>query len=78
MAAAGLDGLEVRPLLTIPFADRAHLSGVAANLGLIPLGSSDYHGRNKAVRMGACTTSPEAYADLLARNTASSPIVSTT
>ena len=77
MAAAGLDGLEVdHPDHSL--ADRAHLSGLAANLGLIPLGSSDYHGRNKAVRMGACTTSPDAYTDLLARNTASSPIVSTT
>ena len=77
MAAAGLDGIEVdHP--DHSFADRAHLSDVAANLGLIPLGSSDYHGRNKAVRLGACTTSPEAYADLLARNTASSPIVFTT
>ena len=77
MAAAGLGGIEVdHP--DHSFADRAHLSDVAANLGLIPLGSSDYHGRNKAVRLGACTTSPKAYADLLARNTASSPIVFTT
>ena len=77
MAAAGLDGIEVdHPDHSL--ADRAHLSGMAADLGLIPLGSSDYHGRNKAVRLGACTTSPEAYAALLARNTASSPIVFTT
>jgi 3',5'-nucleoside bisphosphate phosphatase len=77
MAAAGLDGIEVdHP--DHSFADRAHLSDVAANVGLIRLGSSDYHGRNKAVRLGACTTSPETYADLLARNTASSPIVFTT
>ena len=77
MAAAGLHGIEVdHP--DHSFADRDHLSGLAADLGLIPLGSSDYHGRNKAVRLGTCTTSPEAFAELLARNTASSPIVSTT
>jgi 3',5'-nucleoside bisphosphate phosphatase len=77
MTAAGLDGIEVdHP--DHSFADRAQLSGVAADLGLAPLGSSDYHGRNKAVRLGACTTSPEAYGALFARNTASSPIVFTT
>jgi predicted metal-dependent phosphoesterase TrpH len=77
LAAVGLAGVEVdHPDHTA--ADRAHLSGLTAELGLIPLGSSDYHGRNKAIGLAACTTSPEAYAALLARNTGTSPIVSST
>jgi 3',5'-nucleoside bisphosphate phosphatase len=75
MAAAGLDGVEVdHPDHSA--ANRAHLAGLAADLGLIPVGSSDYHGRNKAIPLAACTTTAESYAALLARNTASSPIVS--
>jgi hypothetical protein len=75
LAAVGLVGLEVDHPDHSP-ADRAHLLGLSAELGLVPLGSSDYHGRNKAIQLGACTTSPEAYAALLARNTVTSPIVS--
>lgn len=75
LAAAGLIGIEVDHPDHAP-ADRTLLAGLAADLDLVPTGSSDYHGANKATPLGACTTDPEAYAALLARNTAAVPIVS--
>jgi 3',5'-nucleoside bisphosphate phosphatase len=60
LAAAGLAGLEVdHP--DQDDAERAHLRGLAADLGLLVTGSSDYHGTNKAVPLGANTTDPAAY-----------------
>ena len=51
MADAGLAGLEIdHPDHTE--ADREHLRAIAAELGLLVTGSSDYHGTNKRVRVG--------------------------
>ncbi len=72
MAAAGLVGLEVdHP--DHDSTDRAHAAGLARELGLVATGSSDYHGDNKAVRLGQCTTRPEAYEQLLALPAARRP-----
>jgi predicted metal-dependent phosphoesterase TrpH len=57
MAGAGLLGLEVDHPDHAPH-ERAHLRGVATDLGLIVTGSSDYHGTNKQTPIGACTTDP--------------------
>lgn len=66
LAAGGLAAVEVDHPDHSP-EDRAHLAAVAADLGLIRLGSSDYHGANKPTPLAACTTTPEAYAALMAR-----------
>ena len=66
LAAAGLAAIEVDHPDHSP-ESRAHLAGVANDLGLIRLGSSDYHGTNKATPLAACTTTPEAYEALVAR-----------
>nr|WP_258947661.1 PHP domain-containing protein [Lentzea californiensis] len=58
LAAAGLFGVEVDH----PDHDqetRRSLRSLADSLGLIVTGSSDYHGTNKTVRLGAETTAPE-------------------
>jgi 3',5'-nucleoside bisphosphate phosphatase len=73
LAAAGLDGLEVdhvdhdRPT-------RARLRTLAADLGLLTTGSSDYHGSRKDVALGACTTNPEIYREIARRATGANPI----
>ncbi len=66
MAAAGLAGLEVDHVDHEP-AERAHLRGLAAELGLLTTGSSDFHGTNKTVRLAAHTTTEEQYERLVAR-----------
>ena len=63
LAAAGLAGLEVDHLDHDGPA-RAHLRGVAADLGLFTTGSSDYHGTHKSVGLGAELT-PEASYDAI-------------
>jgi predicted metal-dependent phosphoesterase TrpH len=58
LAGVGLAGLEVDH----PDHDadaRARLRDLADELSLITTGSSDYHGWNKAIRLGDETTSPE-------------------
>jgi len=60
MTNAGLAGLEVDHVDHDP-AMRTHLSGLAAELGLLATGSSDFHGTAKTVRLGAETTSESAY-----------------
>ncbi len=72
MAAAGLLGLEVDHPDHVD-ADRAHLRGLAADLGLLTTGSSDYHGTNKRTPIAVCTTAPEQYERLLAAGTGSAP-----
>ena len=68
MAAAGLAGLEVdHP--DHDDAERSHLLGLAADLGLLVTGSSDFHGTNKAVELGAHATAPAAYEQIVARAT---------
>lgn len=73
MAAAGLVGLEVDHPDHDPD-DRAHAAALAADLDLVPTGASDYHGRNKAIRLGDCTTDPAALERLLSQPTALSPL----
>jgi 3',5'-nucleoside bisphosphate phosphatase len=55
-------------------AERAHLRGLAGELGLLVTGSSDYHGVNKATPIGACTTDPAQYEALVAASTGSVPL----
>ena len=73
MAAAGLAGLEVDHA-DHDGADRERLRALAADLGLLITGSSDYHGANKTVGLGAETTEPGVYERLVARATGSAPI----
>lgn len=66
LAAAGLAGLEVdHP--DHDAAARAHYRGLAGELGLIPTGSSDYHGTGKLQGLGAYTTDPDQFVALQAR-----------
>jgi predicted metal-dependent phosphoesterase TrpH len=46
--------------------DAARLRDVARRLGVLYTGSSDYHGTNKAVRLGAAQTQPEQFQRLAA------------
>jgi 3',5'-nucleoside bisphosphate phosphatase len=74
MAAAGLVGIEVdHP--DHDAADRAHAAALARDLGLLAIGSSDYHGRNKTVRLAQCTTAPAVLDELLALPAAGRPVV---
>jgi predicted metal-dependent phosphoesterase TrpH len=75
MADAGLVGIEVdHPDQGRD--DRADATRLAERLGLIGLGSSDYHGSNKPTALGECTTAPEAYERLLAMPGARAPVAS--
>ena len=58
---------------TTPPDQRAHLRGLADDLGLIVTGSSDYHGTNKQTPIAACTTDPDQFEALLAAGTGSAP-----
>jgi len=69
LAEIGLVGVEVdHP--DQEAADRALLRGLAAELDLVATGSSDYHGTNKTIPIGAETTDPEMFERLVARATA--------
>jgi predicted metal-dependent phosphoesterase TrpH len=72
MAAAGLLGLEVDHPDHSP-AERAHLRGLAGELGLLVTGSSDYHGTNKQTGIAACTTDPDQLERLLDAGIGSEP-----
>ena len=72
MAEAGLLGIEVDHPDHTPD-QRAHLRGLAADLGLISTGSSDYHGTNKGTGIAVCTTGPDQWEALLAVGTGSAP-----
>ncbi|NBH08089.1 PHP domain-containing protein [Amycolatopsis sp. SID8362] len=63
LAGAGLAGIEVDHPEQPPEV-RERLREVAADLGLLTTGSSDFHGDRKPVRLGECTTSPEVFAAL--------------
>jgi 3',5'-nucleoside bisphosphate phosphatase len=65
LAGAGLTGMEV------DHADhdeptRRRLRWLAGELGLVVTGGSDYHGTNKQIPLGANTTAPDAFEELLA------------
>lgn len=71
-AGTGLAGLEVdHP--DHPPADRDQLRALAADLGLLVTGSSDYHGANKLTPIGACVTDPDVYAALVGLSTGTAP-----
>ncbi|WP_406107139.1 PHP domain-containing protein [Micromonospora globbae] len=65
LAAAGLAGLEADHEDHSP-EERQHVRALAADLGLLVTGSSDFHGTHKTVRLGAFTTHPEAYERIIA------------
>ncbi|MDT0443180.1 PHP domain-containing protein [Streptomyces johnsoniae] len=73
LAAAGLDGVEVDHI-DHDAATRDRLRGMAADLGLLTTGSSDYHGTRKSCRLGEHTTSPEAYAEITERAKGARPL----
>jgi predicted metal-dependent phosphoesterase TrpH len=68
MAAAGLAGLEVDHV-DHDETERAHLRALASELGLLTTGSSDFHGDNKTVQLGAHLTAESSYDELLERAT---------
>lgn len=68
MAGAGMAGLEVDHVDHDEDA-RRHLRGLAKDLGLLVTGSSDFHGENKPVRLGANLTDETEYDALVARAT---------
>ena len=70
MAEAGLLGIEVDHPDHSPD-ERAHMAGLAEELGLLSTGSSDYHGTNKTTPIAVCTTEPEQLERLLAAGTGS-------
>ncbi|MFF2651212.1 PHP domain-containing protein [Streptomyces sp. NPDC058045] len=73
LAAAGLDGIETDHMDHEP-AVRERLRGLAADLGLLPTGSSDYHGTRKTCRLGEFTTDPEIYGEITRRATGAFPV----
>ena len=68
MAAAGLGGLEVDHVDHTP-ETRVRLRAMAAALGLLVTGSSDFHGSNKQVQLGEHTTAPDVLDELAGRAT---------
>ncbi|SEK29317.1 PHP domain-containing protein [Streptacidiphilus jiangxiensis] len=73
LAAAGLAGLEIDHI-DHDEDTRVRLRGLAAELGLLVTGSSDYHGTRKTVRLGANTTDPAVYEALVDRATGAKPV----
>ncbi|MEU8485117.1 PHP domain-containing protein [Streptomyces sp. NPDC048641] len=73
LAAAGLDGIETDHMDHDP-ATRARLRGLAADLGLLATGSSDYHGSRKTCVLGEFTTDPEVYGEITRRATGAFPV----
>lgn len=72
LSAAGLAGVEVDHPDHLP-AERDSLRALAAALGLVATGSSDFHGANKVNQLGECTTSPSAFDKLMAEARGSRP-----
>jgi hypothetical protein len=76
LASAGLDGIEVDHMDHDDRA-RARLRALAAELGLLTTGSSDYHGSRKTCRLGEYTTDPEIYGEIVRRATGAFPVPGT-
>lgn len=76
LAAAGLDGVEVDHM-DHDLDARARLRGLAAELGLLVTGSSDYHGSRKTCVLGEYTTDPEIYGEITRRATGAFPVPGT-
>ncbi|HEY2670404.1 MAG TPA: PHP domain-containing protein [Rugosimonospora sp.] len=64
LAGVGLAGLEAEHEDHTP-AQREQVRTLAAELGLVATGSSDFHGSNKTVLLGANLTGPGAYQQIL-------------
>ncbi|WP_435588564.1 PHP domain-containing protein [Micromonospora chalcea] len=75
LALAGLAGLEADHE-DHDAAEREHVRRLAAELGLLVTGSSDFHGTHKTVRLGAHTTGPEAYERIVALARGVTPVAS--
>ncbi|MEW1723362.1 PHP domain-containing protein [Streptomyces sp. NPDC093109] len=73
LAGAGLDGIEVDHM-DHDGPTRARLRALAAELGLLTTGSSDYHGSRKTVELGAFTTDPEIYGEITRRSSGAFPV----
>jgi predicted metal-dependent phosphoesterase TrpH len=76
LAVAGLDGNEVDHM-DHDDDTRARLRGLAADLGLLVTGSSDYHGSRKTCVLGEYTTDPEVYGEITRRATGAFPVPGT-
>lgn len=75
LAALGLGGLEIdHP--DHNDRDRTALRELAGECGLLTTGSSDYHGANKTIELGACTTDPAQFEKLTGRATGVPVLVS--
>lgn len=75
LAAAGLVGLEADHEDHSP-GERDHVRGLAAELGLLVTGSSDFHGSHKTVRLGAFTTGVDAYERIVAASSGVTEVAS--
>lgn len=75
MAKVGLAGLEADHE-DHTHRERAAVKALAAELGLVVTGSSDFHGTHKTVRLGAYTTAPAAYERIVAEARGTLPITS--
>ncbi|MCP2300412.1 hypothetical protein LV79_000088 [Actinokineospora globicatena] len=74
LVGAGLDGVEVdHPDHDAD--DRARLRAIADRHGLVVTGSSDYHGTNKTIGLGAETTAPGMLDEIVARASGSGLLV---
>ncbi|MGW4028071.1 PHP domain-containing protein [Streptomyces sp. NPDC004838] len=76
LAATGLDGVEVDHM-DHDGPTRERLRALAADVGLLTTGSSDYHGARKDVRLGEYTTDPEIYGEITRRATGAFPVPGT-
>jgi predicted metal-dependent phosphoesterase TrpH len=65
-AEAGMTGIEMKHPDHGP-KERDHVRDLAKQLGLLTTGSSDWHGSRKETSLGAETTDPEVYEELVAR-----------
>ncbi|MGW4638481.1 PHP domain-containing protein [Sphaerisporangium sp. NPDC004334] len=73
LAEAGMWGVEADHPDHTP-GDREHVRALAGDLGLRVTGSSDYHGTNKTIALGAFTTGREVYEDLVSTATGAAPV----
>ncbi|WP_026004273.1 PHP domain-containing protein [Streptomyces sp. AA1529] len=73
LAEAGLDGIEADHADHDPDT-RKRVHALAAELGLLATGSSDYHGTRKPLRLGEFTTEPDVYAEIAARGSGATPV----
>jgi 3',5'-nucleoside bisphosphate phosphatase len=73
LAGRGLVGLEADHEDHAP-EQREQVRALAAALGLVVTGSSDFHGSNKTVGLGAHTTDPQVYAQIVAAARGSTPV----